>query len=47
MPMRVGFRETMVYWEAVDENGDGTGEYRRTEVEENQEGWLVYVVGVK
>jgi SAM-dependent methyltransferase len=43
----IGFRETLVYWEAVDEDGDGIGEYRLTEEEENQEGWLVYLVGVK
>lgn len=43
----VGFSEVEVYWEGVDEEGDGTGEYERTESEENQEGWLVYVVGVK
>lgn len=43
----VGFQETLVYWEVVDEDGDGTGEYRRTEEEENQEGWLVYIAGVK
>jgi hypothetical protein len=45
--VEVGFRSTRVYWEEVDEDGDGTGEYRDTEEEENQEGWLVYVVGVK
>ena len=40
----VGFSESRIYWERVDEDGDGTGEYRRTEEEENQETWLVYVV---
>jgi len=44
--LEVGFGELMVFWEAVDDNGDGTGEYRQTEEEENQEGWLVYLVGV-
>ncbi len=43
----VGFSDVAVYWEQVDEDGDGTGEYRRTDREENQEGWLVYVVGLK
>lgn len=42
----VGFSEVRVYWEGVDEDGDGTGEYRQTREEENQEGWLVYVVGL-
>lgn len=43
----VGFSESLVYWEEVDDEGDGTGEYARTECEENQEGWLVYVVGLR
>ena len=43
----VGFATTEVYWEAVGDDGDGTGEYRRTEEEENQEGWMVYVVAVR
>ena len=42
-----GFRDTVVYWEIVGEDGTGTGEYRRTVEEENQEGWLVYVVGLR
>jgi SAM-dependent methyltransferase len=42
----VGFRRSLVYWEAVDDEGDGTGDYRETSEEENQEGWLVYLVGL-
>lgn len=42
-----GFHESLVYWEEVDDDGEGTGEFRRTEEEENQEGWLVYIFGVK
>lgn len=42
-----GFRRTEVYWEETDDDGDGTGEFRRTESEENQEGFIVYIVGVK
>jgi SAM-dependent methyltransferase len=42
-----GFAATHAYWEQVDDDGDGTGEYEATEEEENQETWLVYVVGVK
>ncbi len=42
-----GFERTEVWWEEVDEEGDGTGEHRRTEEEENQEAWLVYLVAVK
>jgi SAM-dependent methyltransferase len=40
-----GFAATEVHWDAV-EDGRDTGAYRQTEEEENQEGWLVYVVGV-
>ncbi len=43
----VGFADVEVYWEQVDDDGDGTGEYQRTESEENQEGWLVYVVALR
>ena len=43
----VGFAEVQVYWEAVGEDGAGTGEYRLTRQEENQEGWLVYIVGLR
>lgn len=42
-----GFSDTKVYWERTDEDGDGTGEYVATEEEENQDSWLVYIVGVK
>lgn len=42
-----GFLSTRVYWEQVDDEGDGTGEYLPTEKEENQEGWLVYIVAFK
>ena len=42
-----GFRRSEVYWEETDEDGDGTGEFRRTESEENQEGYIAYIVGVK
>jgi hypothetical protein len=45
--LEVGFSSVDVYWEEVDEDGDGTGEYHRTEHEENQESWLVYVVAAK
>ena len=42
-----GFAESRVFWEQVGEEGEGTGEYERTEVEENQETWLVYVVAAR
>jgi SAM-dependent methyltransferase len=42
-----GFSEVMVYWEGVDDDGEGTGEFLPTEEEENQESWLVYIVAAK
>ncbi|MDH3746452.1 MAG: class I SAM-dependent methyltransferase [Acidobacteriota bacterium] len=42
-----GFASSRVFWEQVDDDGDGTGEYTATDVEENQEGWLVYIVAAK
>jgi len=39
-----GFSSTKIYWEGVDDEGTGTGEYRETTEEENQETWLVYLV---
>lgn len=43
-----GFSKVEVYWEPEDEADDGEIlDYRFTEKEENQEGWLVYVVGIK
>lgn len=44
----VGFRASEVYWEATDDDGEGTGDYVRVRGEmENQEGWLVYIVGIR
>lgn len=45
--LEAGFRSVAIWWEGVDEDGDGTGDYRPTEREENQESWLVYIVGQK
>lgn len=42
-----GFRQSEVYWEQTDDEGDGTGEFRLTKKAENQEGWIVYIVGVR
>ncbi len=42
-----GFREVEVWWEGVDEDGEGSGEFSPTEREENQESWLVYLVAAK
>jgi SAM-dependent methyltransferase len=43
----VGFRDVQVYWEEVDSDGEGTGNFHPTEHEENQESWLVYIVAAK
>lgn len=42
-----GFSKVDVWWENVDDEGEGNGEYTPTESEENQESWLVYVVAQK
>jgi hypothetical protein len=43
----VGFKHVRVFWETVDDDGDGTGEFEPTEKEENQESWLVYLAAEK
>ncbi len=40
--LEAGFKDTQVWWDPVDEE-----DYRVTEKEANQLGWLVYIVGVK
>lgn len=42
-----GLPYTAVYWEEDDEDGDGTGEFRRTEKEENCEVWIASIVASK
>lgn len=43
-----GFTSTHVYWEGTDEDGEGDGEYKKTEsTDESCEGFVAYVVGVK
>lgn len=39
-----GFSSFRIFWDEVDDDGVGTGEYRETTEEENQETWLVYIV---
>ncbi|MFC1629311.1 class I SAM-dependent methyltransferase [Gemmatimonadota bacterium] len=39
-----GFGSWRIFWEEVDDDGAGTGEYRETTGEENQETWIVYIV---
>jgi SAM-dependent methyltransferase len=42
--LEAGFERVRVFWERTDEEGDGTGEYRETTEEENQETYLVYLI---
>jgi SAM-dependent methyltransferase len=45
--LEAGFRSVEIWWEGVDEDGEGSGEFQPTELEENQESWLVYIVAAK
>lgn len=45
--IEAGFSQVDIYWEETDEDGDGTGAHHVADEEENQEGWLVYIVAVK
>jgi hypothetical protein len=45
--LEAGFAKVDVWWEQVDEDGEGNGEYTPTECEDNQESWLVYIVAQK
>lgn len=40
--LEAGFKKVEIWWDPVDED-----DYRVTEEEENQAGWLVYIVGIK
>ena len=43
----VGFGSAEVYWEGVDEDGDGNGIFRRVKRAENCPGWNSFVVASK
>ncbi len=45
--IEAGFSDTKVFWEIVDADGEGTGDFKTTEEEENQDSWLCYIVGIK
>jgi hypothetical protein len=42
-----GFRRSVVYWEASDPSGEGTGEYVAMENGDNAHSWMCYVMGIK
>ena len=41
----VGFKKTHVYWEGTTDDGDGDGKFVRTEMGEECEAWIAYIVG--
>ena len=43
----VGFKESHVYWEGNDENGDGNGIFSKVEVGEECESWVSYIIARK
>ena len=43
----VGFKESKVFWEQSDDEGDGNGEFKEVKVGEECESYVAYVVGVK
>ena len=47
MMVEAGFQTTHVYWEGTDKKGGGDGEFKRTEIGEECEAWIAYVVGEK
>ncbi len=38
-----GFSDIGVFWEGEDEDGDGTGEFTRETVGDNDPGWIAYI----
>ncbi len=45
--IEAGFKSTYVYWEGTKKDGSGNGVFKRSEVGEECEAWVAYVVGVK
>ncbi|MBC7658414.1 MAG: class I SAM-dependent methyltransferase [Chitinophagaceae bacterium] len=43
----VGFKNVHFYWEGTDEDGEGDGNYTKTNKGENCDSWVAYVVGEK
>jgi len=39
-----GFREVDVYWEGATKNGEGTGDFRKTQKAEEEQAWVSYVI---
>ena len=47
MLLEAGFKESHVYWEETDEDGEDTGDFSRVESAENAPSWISYIVAVK
>ena len=47
MLAEAGFKESHVYWELEDEDGEDTGIWERKESAPSNPSWICYVVGVK
>ena len=45
--LEAGFSRVAVYWEGMGKNGEGSGEYLRTESGDNAFSWIAFVVGIK
>lgn len=45
--LEAGFREANVYWEGVDDDGEGDGVFRKRKHGTADPAWIAYVVGVK
>lgn len=45
--MEVGFKDTEALWEGTDEDGDGDGVFTPSEIGEECDSWIGYVVGMK
>ncbi len=43
----VGFQKTFVYWEGTTKSGEGDGKFTRTEVGEECEAWIAYIVALR
>ena len=42
-----GFKESHVYWEGTDKDGEGNGEWSRTENTSSEPCWIAYIVAIK
>ena len=47
MLAEAGFRESHVYWETEDEDGEDTGEWERGEDAPSNPSWICYIVAIK